>query len=74
MERHATFPPNEEKLLIQWHCGCRKSKAQYKRHNAGITAGTVPDGGHILNIEKMNKITGLRCDNDEFIHEFNLVY
>src|SRR5665647_155339 len=28
----------------------------------GITAGAVPEGGHIMNLIKMNKITGLRYD------------
>ena len=28
----------------------------------GITAGAVPDGGHVLNLSRMNKITGLRYD------------
>lgn len=31
----------------------------------GITAGAVPEGGHILNLMKMNKITGLRYDEDK---------
>ena len=28
----------------------------------GITAGAVPNGGHVLNLNRMNKITGLRYD------------
>ena len=28
----------------------------------GITAGAVPAGGHVLNLSRMNKITGLRHD------------
>ena len=28
----------------------------------GITAGAVPEGGHILNLSRMNAITGLRRD------------
>jgi len=30
----------------------------------GITAGAVPDGGHILNLSRMNRITGLREDRE----------
>jgi D-lactate dehydrogenase (cytochrome) len=28
----------------------------------GITAGAVPDGGHVLNVSRMNRILGLRHD------------
>jgi D-lactate dehydrogenase (cytochrome) len=31
----------------------------------GLAAGAVPRGGHILNLSKMNKITGLRYDPEE---------
>ena len=30
----------------------------------GITAGAVPDGGHVLNLSRMNRILGLREDRE----------
>ncbi len=32
----------------------------------GITGGATPDGGHILNLSRMNRITGLRQCGDAF--------
>jgi D-lactate dehydrogenase (cytochrome) len=63
-----SFPQNEGEVIntiALLSAGNQKITIQGAR--TGITAGAVPDGGHILNLEKMNKITGLRCDNDEFI-------
>lgn len=31
----------------------------------GITAGAVPQGGHILNLERMDRVTGIRYDKNK---------
>jgi len=63
-----SFPQSEEEIIntIELLSGSNE-KITIQGARTGITAGAVPNGGHIINIEKMNKITGLRYDNDKFI-------
>ncbi|MCR4435933.1 MAG: FAD-binding oxidoreductase [Clostridiales bacterium] len=60
-----SFPQSEEdikRILTQLKENGEQVTVQGAR--TGITAGAVPRGGHILNLSRMNKITGLRCHRD----------
>ncbi|HHV96614.1 MAG TPA: FAD-binding oxidoreductase [Clostridiaceae bacterium] len=63
-----SFPQSEEEIINTIKLfSARNEKITIQGARTGITAGAVPDGGHILNLEKMDKITGLRCENGKFI-------
>ncbi|KAF0196280.1 MAG: D-lactate dehydrogenase (cytochrome) [Bacillota bacterium] len=42
-----------------------KTSVTIQGARTGLSAGAVPQGGHILNLSKMNKITGLRYDQEQ---------
>jgi D-lactate dehydrogenase (cytochrome) len=60
-----SFPENETqvqtivKLLLK-----QKTPITVQGSRTGITGGAVPMGGHILNLSKMIKVTGLELDPD----------
>jgi D-lactate dehydrogenase (cytochrome) len=41
----------------------RGNRVTVQGGRTGISAAAVPDGGHILNLSRMNRITGLRAEN-----------
>lgn len=43
-------------------CAARKLAITVQGGRTGITAGAVPEGGHVLNLSRMTRITGLRHD------------
>lgn len=57
--------PKTEPEIIEIMKGCRNEnrKVTIQGARTGITAGAVPQGGHVLNLAGMNRITGLRYDN-----------
>lgn len=64
-----SFPKNEKEIIgILKYLSKDKSLITTQGARTGIASGAVPQGGHILNLNKMNKITGLRFDlnNDTF--------
>lgn len=59
-----SFPKSEKEVIeILKYLAPSKTLITTQGARTGITAGAVPQGGHILNLSKMNKITGLRYDN-----------
>jgi hypothetical protein len=60
-----SFPENETqvqdivKILLK-----QKTPITVQGSRTGITGGAVPMGGHILNLSKMIKVTGLERDSD----------
>ena len=64
-----SFPTTEEEVRgIMAEANARHLPVTFQGGRTGITAGAVPSGGHILNLNRMNRITGLRFDpvNDRF--------
>ncbi|MCF7918434.1 MAG: FAD-binding oxidoreductase [Candidatus Cloacimonetes bacterium] len=61
------FPENAEEIneAIEF---CRKQGLHLtiQGSRTGITGGSVPDGGLILNLERMNKVTGMSRDDTGF--------
>jgi len=61
-----SFPAGEQELrddLVAAHAAGTPVTVQGAR--TGITAGAVPDGGHILNLSRMTGMTGLRRADGE---------
>ena len=58
--------PKTEPEIIEIMKGCRNEnrKVTIQGARTGITAGAVPQGGHMLNLAGMNRIAGLRYDNE----------
>lgn len=55
-----SFPKNERELSRHLSiANSRKIPVTVQGARTGITCGAVPDGGHILNLSRMNKIIGM---------------
>lgn len=60
---YISFPTSEDDIVkIVSYAKKNNEKVTVQGALTGITAGAVPKGGIILNVSKMNKITGLRYD------------
>ena len=58
-----SFPASEADVReIMAVANARRLPVTVQGGRTGITAGAVPDGGHVLNLGRMNKMTGLRYD------------
>lgn len=58
-----SFPKTEADVIeILEQCRNENKKVTIQGARTGITAGAVPQGGHILNLSGMNRIEGLRYD------------
>lgn len=58
-----SFPETEDEIIdTMKHLQGENIKVTIQGARTGITAGAVPNGGHVLNLGDMNKITGLRYD------------
>lgn len=59
-----SFPVTPQEVLsVLLQAG--KSAVTIQGARTGLAAGAVPRGGHIINLSKMNKITGLRYDHEQ---------
>jgi D-lactate dehydrogenase (cytochrome) len=59
-----SFPKTEDEVRgILAECAAKNLVVTVQGGRTGITAGAVPGGGHILNLSRMNRITGLRHDS-----------
>ncbi len=58
-----SFPASEEDVrAIMAEANARHLPVTIQGGRTGITAGAVPQGGHVLNLSRMNRVTGLRYD------------
>lgn len=58
-----SFPRSEEELRqVLAETSAQEISVTIQGARTGITAGAVPDGGHILNLSRMSQITGFRHD------------
>lgn len=58
-----SFPLTEDDVRhVLSHAGAGGVTVTTQGARTGITGGAVPDGGHILNMGRMNRITGLKYD------------
>jgi D-lactate dehydrogenase (cytochrome) len=58
-----SFPTSEADVREQLAAAnARQLPVTIQGGRTGITAGAVPEGGHVLNLSRMNHITGLRYD------------
>ncbi|MCY6371444.1 FAD-binding oxidoreductase [Clostridium ganghwense] len=59
-----SFPKNEKEVIdILVNLNQIETLITTQGARTGIAASAVPQGGHILNLSRMNKITGLRYDD-----------
>lgn len=59
-----SFPKNEFEIIdILESLKINKTLVTLQGARTGIAAGAVPNGGHILNLIRMNKVLGLRYDD-----------
>lgn len=62
-----SFPETEEQvrsifgLLNDSECG-----VTVQGNRTGLAAGAVPFGGHIMNLSRMDKVVGMRCEDGKF--------
>lgn len=60
-----SFPKNESEIIdILLNLNKEKIPVTIQGARTGISSGAVPKSGHILNLSKMNKITGLRYEKE----------
>jgi D-lactate dehydrogenase (cytochrome) len=58
-----SFPENESDLAaILKVCHQTGTRVTVQGARTGLTAAAVPDGGHILNLSRMNRVRGMRQD------------
>ena len=58
-----SFPASEADVCeIMAVANARHLPVTIQGGRTGITAGAVPKGGHVLNLSRMNRVTGLRFD------------
>ena len=61
-----SFPKTEDELRIHLAKALESNMpVTLQGARTGITGGAVPDGGHILNLSRMNRILGLRHDPEQ---------
>lgn len=60
-----SFPRSEGEVreILRTMFG-RGTRVTVQGGRTGISAAAVPDGGHVLNLSRMDKITRVRCDAD----------
>ncbi|MBD3243245.1 MAG: FAD-binding protein [Chitinivibrionales bacterium] len=58
-----SFPRTEDEVRQALRAATARGEAvTIQGARTGITGGATPDGGHVLNLSRMNRITGLRHD------------
>ncbi len=68
-----SFPSDKEEISrTMAYLSRNRIKTTIQGARTGITAGAVPCGGHILNLEKMNKIIGMRYLEDKGTYIMNV--
>ncbi len=61
-----SFPRSQSEIKeILKYLHSKNTSITIQGGRTGITGGAVPQGGHILNLSRMNKITGLRFDRSK---------
>lgn len=62
--------PKEEQQVIEIIKDLYSKEIQITLQGArtGLAAGAVPNGGHIMNLSKMNNVLGMRLDNDGYFY------
>ncbi|MBR2834262.1 MAG: FAD-binding oxidoreductase [Coriobacteriales bacterium] len=64
-----SFPVTEEDVCdILSKLSLNKTPVTIQGGRTGLAAGAVPHGGHVLNLTKMNRITGLYTNSDDSGH------
>jgi len=59
-----SFPRDEEELRSHLAaCHARKLPVTVQAGRTGITGGAVPEGGHVVNLSRMNRVLGLGYDD-----------
>ena len=58
-----SFPTTEEEVCVLLrHCSEKGEKVTVQGSRTGLTVACVPSGGHILSLDRMNKVTGMRIE------------
>lgn len=58
-----SFPTTEDEVrAVLTECAQRGLPVTTQGSRTGITGGSIPEGGHVLNLSRMKAITGLRRD------------
>ena len=61
-----SFPKNESEIIeVVKECNKTFTAITVQGGRTGIASGVVPEGGHIMNVSKMNKIISARYDDVE---------
>ncbi|SKC70416.1 FAD-binding oxidoreductase [Maledivibacter halophilus] len=64
-----SFPKNEEEVIeILTDLYSKGIQITIQGGRTGLAAGAVPDGGHIMNLSKMNKVLGMDIDKDGYFY------
>jgi D-lactate dehydrogenase (cytochrome) len=58
-----SFPSSEDEVAaVLAETAAEDKPVTVQGGRTGITAGAVPQGGHVLNLSRMNRVLGLRRD------------
>ncbi len=64
---HIAFPRNGEEILsVLKTCRERGEKVTIQGARTGLAAAAVPNGGCVLNLSKMDRVTGMRRENGKY--------
>ena len=60
-----SFPTTEEEICeIMRIMSARETDVTIQGSLTGLAAGAVPNGGHIMNVQKMNRVLGMRIGKE----------
>ena len=64
-----SFPQTEEDIrALLRRCAEEKTPVTVQGNRTGLTAGAVPDGGHIMSLSKMDQVLGMRLGEDDTVY------
>ncbi len=63
-----SFPETTEELVrVIKECNKTETPICIQGGKTGIRGGAVPQKGHVLNLSRLNAITGLRAEKDDYL-------
>ena len=70
-----SFPTSEEEMCeIMRIMSARETDVTIQGSLTGLAAGAVPNGGHIMNVQKMNRVLGMRIGKEGKLFDPHLVF
>ena len=59
-----SFPTSEEEICaLLRHHSAKGEKVTVQGNRTGLTVACVPSGGHVMSLDRMDKVTGMRIED-----------